>query len=98
MSTNFIIKQIRKHEEALRKEHQVKALFIFGSFARGEASTRSDIDVLVDFSSQEIGMFEFVKLKNFLEQILKRNVDLVTRDALKDWIKVEFERDAIRAA
>ena len=98
MKVQQICKRIKLHEDRLRKEFSVKAMYIFGSVARGEASASSDIDVLVEFSSENIGIFEFVRLKDFLESILSKNVDLVTRDALRDSMATEVERDSIRVA
>lgn len=98
MANTTIFKQIRRHEKILRRDFKVQALYVFGSFARGTASRKSDVDILVDFSASDIGLFEFIRLQKYLESILKRSVDLVTRDAIKDWMKAEVERTAIRAA
>jgi predicted nucleotidyltransferase len=98
MKASQILKKIQSHKDALSKDHRVKALFLFGSVARGEATSKSDVDILVEFSSQDVGLFEFLRLKDFLESILERHVDLVTRDAVKAWMKSEVERDLIRAA
>lgn len=61
-------------------------LAIFGSFARDEASENSDIDILVDFDSKK-GLFGFADLKFYLEEILGRQVDLVTKRALHPALK-----------
>jgi uncharacterized protein len=98
MRVSQITKQIQKYRDILRRDHKVDALFIFGSVARGEATSKSDVDILVEFSSRDVGLFEFLRLKEFLESILKKRVDLVTRDAVKDWMKAEVERDSVRAA
>lgn len=89
---------LKKNSADLRKNFHVDKLFLFGSTARDEARGKSDIDLLVEFSSQEIGLFEFVQLKEHLESILQAKVDLVTRDALKDWMLASVEKDSIRAA
>lgn len=61
--------------------HGVKSLAVFGSVARGEATENSDLDVLVEFS-RPVGLFEFIRLKKFLEDLTENQVDLVTQDAL----------------
>jgi predicted nucleotidyltransferase len=61
--------------------HGVKSLAVFGSVARGEATENSDLDVLVEFS-RPVGLFEFIRLKKFLEDLTENQVDLVTKDAL----------------
>ncbi|MEW5807726.1 MAG: nucleotidyltransferase family protein, partial [Acidobacteriota bacterium] len=54
---------------------------IFGSYARGEQPKDSDVDVLVEFS-EPVG-FLFIHLADYLEEILGREVDLITPDAIK---------------
>ncbi len=89
---------LAQNAESLRA-HAVKALFVFGSVARGEAGDESDIDVLVDFDeSQSIGLFEFVRLQRFLSEILQRRVDLATREALRPQMREQILKEAIRAA
>lgn len=98
MTLKQVLKIIQKNAASLREEHHVSALYIFGSFARGEGTNKSDIDFLVEFSSDEVTLFDFTRLKLFLESLLKRKVDLVSPDALKEPMKGEVKRDAIRAA
>ncbi len=98
MTTKSVLVKLRNNAAALKKEHQVSALYIFGSFARGKSDRNSDVDILVDFSSPNVGLFEFVRLKNHLEELLKRKVDLVTRDGLSESVRGDVERDSIRAA
>jgi predicted nucleotidyltransferase len=75
----------------------VKALSIFGSVARGEASDASDIDFLVEFD-QRVGLLTFVGLKLFLEGILGRPVDLVTPSGLRDSMRESVLKEAVRVA
>jgi len=98
MTLGQILKAIQKNASTLKEEHHVRALYLFGSFARGEGTPKSDVDLLVEFSSAEITLFGLIRLKLFLESLLKRRVDLVTRDALTDSLREELEKDSIRAA
>jgi uncharacterized protein len=91
-------KKIQANLSVLREKFSVKALYVFGSHATGLATKKSDIDILVEFSSDEIGLFEFVDLKFFLESILKKKVDLVTRDAIHKQMITKIEKDSIRVA
>ncbi|MCI0507207.1 MAG: nucleotidyltransferase family protein [Gammaproteobacteria bacterium] len=75
----------------------VASLSLFGSIARGEARPDSDIDVLVEFS-RPVGMFEFLDLKEFLESIFNRKVDLATTESLKHQLRDQILKEAIRAA
>lgn len=64
----------------------VRALSLFGSVAKNRASAESDIDILVDFDSKK-GLFGFLGLKNYLEELLHCDVDLVTKSALHPALK-----------
>lgn len=86
---------LRKYKPFLRKKFKVGMIGIFGSFARGEESEKSDVDILVEFY-EPIG-WEFFDLKEFLEEILGRQVDLVTVKALKPQLKDKILKEAIYA-
>ncbi|TKJ44224.1 nucleotidyltransferase [candidate division TA06 bacterium B3_TA06] len=72
---------LRRHKPLLREKFKVNQIGVFGSYAKGEESQASDVDILVEFN-QPIG-WEFVDLKEFLEEILGQDVDLVTVKALR---------------
>ena len=75
----------------------VRELYLFGSVARDEATDTSDVDVLVEFEATP-SLFEFVRLRRVLSEILGRRVDLVTRAALKAQLRDRILAEAIRAA
>lgn len=79
------------------RTHAVKELWLFGSAAREELRAGSDIDILVDFIAP-VTLFEFTRLRRYLESLLDRSVDLVTRDALKPQLREQILREAVRAA
>lgn len=66
----------------LRERYGVQALHLFGSYARGTQTERSDLDLLVDFE-QPPDLYLFVELAQELEAHLGLHVDLVTRRMLK---------------
>lgn len=78
-------KILRQHLPELKKKYHVKSLGIFGSHVRGEQNTKSDLDVLVEFSEPP-SLFEFIDLKDHLAELLGVKVDLVMRSALKPTI------------
>lgn len=78
----------------LRDEYLVSKIGIFGSYARGEATNTSDIDVLVEFS-QPVDLFHFIALQDRLAEILGRKVDLATPRALKPLIKDQVLREVL---
>ena len=96
MNRNEIIQRLSEHRYDL-DGFGVKSVAIFGSVAREEATPESDIDILVDFSRTG-GLFEFIRLKNYLEELLEHPVDLVTSDALKPQLRQKILQEAIHAA
>ncbi len=67
--------------------------FLFGSFARGEASDESDIDILVELDySTHIG-FGFMAMKFDLEEILHKKIDLVSSNAISTYLLPFINKD-----
>jgi predicted nucleotidyltransferase len=90
------IQRIRAHSGELSR-FGVKTLSLFGSVARDAARVGSDVDVLVEFEGS--ATFDaYMDVKELLEQILERRVDLVTRAALKPLIRPYVEQDLVRVA
>ena len=83
------------HKNTL-KELGVESLLLFGSVARDEARADSDIDLLVEFN-RPVGLLTFVRLKQYLEEILESSVDLGTPDSLKPYLREPVFRETIRA-
>ena len=90
-----IEKTLRKYKPSLREKFKVKAIGIFGSYVRREESEESDVDILVEFC-EPVG-WEFIDLKEFLEQILGKEVDLVTAKALKPQIRDIILKEVVYA-
>ena len=91
-----VLELLDKNEQDLRARYHVKKIGVFGSFARNEASTASDVDILVEFE-QPVDFFEFVDLKEHLEKMLGRRVDLVTEKALKPQLKERILKEVVYA-
>ena len=69
---------------------------MFGSFARGEESENSDVDILVRFTKEsEISLFGYLHMRSLLEELLHRNVDLVEEGQLKPFAADSAEHDKI---
>lgn len=89
-----IKKTIDGYKSFLKERFKVKSIGVFGSCLRGEQSEKSDIDIMVEFHST-IDLFEFIRLENFLSEILGTKVDLVMKDTLKPRIKDRILREAV---
>ena len=77
--------KLRKLKPVLVDRYHVRKIGYFGSYATGKQTEKSDLDLLVEFS-QPIG-WEFFTLERFLEAEFGLDIDLVTKDALKERIK-----------
>lgn len=70
-----------QHILDLCRKHKVKTLSVFGSILTDRFNDRSDVDLLVDFEPVDLDQFDYVgnyfDLKDSLEKLLKRKVDLV---------------------
>ncbi|NOR24841.1 MAG: nucleotidyltransferase [Desulforhopalus sp.] len=86
---------IADHKGELTRKFHVKAISVVGSVVRGDATSNSDVDVLVKYSKTP-GIFTFIELKQYLEAVTGRTVDLVTEGALKKQLKKEILREEIR--
>ncbi|MBP6001967.1 MAG: nucleotidyltransferase family protein [Pyrinomonadaceae bacterium] len=69
------------HKAEFYDRFSVKNLAVFGSYARNEQRSDSDVDILVEFNAP-VGI-EFIDLGNYLERILGLRVDLVSRNGIK---------------
>lgn len=76
------ISSIRKKAIPILKKHAVKRASIFGSFARGDAKSKSDVDFLIEYKGQNKSLFDLVDLKLELEKSLDRKVDLITYSSI----------------
>jgi len=94
-SKNAIEKILKENKSLLHDKYKVEKIGLFGSYARGEESGKSDIDILVKFY-EPVG-WEFIDLKDFLEEILEKKVDLVTIKALKPQLKDEILKEVVFA-
>lgn len=79
------------------KTRPVLKAYLFGSYVRGIADKKSDIDILVDLDySQKIGL-QFIQMKLDLEKLLNNEVDLVSSNGMSKYIKplVDVEKRLI---
>jgi predicted nucleotidyltransferase len=75
---------LSEHKEELREKYKVKEIGIFGSYIRGEQKKSSDVDILVEFEkSASLSLLDFIRLENYLSDVLEVKVDLVEKHTLK---------------
>lgn len=78
----------------LQKKYPLSELAIFGSYARGEATEDSDIDVLVDFNGP-VGLLKYISLSHKIQDLFNHKVDMVSKNGIKPKYWVYVSRNLI---
>ena len=78
--------------EQLCRENDVTFLGLFGSVARGEASSESDIDLVVRFSKRK-SLLDLVRIEREIAEAFGREVDLVTEASLSPYLRARVLDD-----
>ena len=97
MERDEIVHILQTHRNDLVMRYGVKSLAIFGSTARGEATSQSDVDLLVEFN-RPTGLFGLFELQDYLELLLNCPVDLGTRNSLKPRLRSQVLSECINVA
>ena len=74
---------LSKNMEQIRTTYHVKEIVVFGSYVKGGYTKSIDIDILVDFEEGHKDFFNYMRLKQNLEKLLGRKVDLIMKKAIK---------------
>lgn len=94
MNREEVLDILRTHKPTLAERFGVTELALFGSFARDQASERSDVDILVRYDGPATSKSYF-GVQFYLEDLLGRRVDLVTHKALRQEFRPYVEREAV---
>ena len=96
MNRDTIIQRLREHEPELKAAGVVHLhLHLFGSIVRGDARPDSDVDLAAQFDRAKTrSLFDVVRIQNKLTDILGIPADLADAERLKDYVRVQFEREA----
>jgi uncharacterized protein len=87
------IKLLASRKELYHRKYGAKTFAFFGSFVRGEQTSSSDLDILVEFD-RPIGL-AFVTLADELEELLGVKVDLVSKRAVHPRMMTLIEQELI---
>ena len=97
MERDEIIATLRAHEPELRAAGVVR-LLLFGSTARNEARTDSDVDLLAAFDdAHHLSLLDLIGIENRLADLLGHTVDLVEEGTLKPRAQQNIGREAVLA-
>ncbi|AGA91891.1 putative nucleotidyltransferase [Thioflavicoccus mobilis 8321] len=95
MNRDQTLKLLVEHKADLARRFGVAELALFGSTVRGNERIDSDIDILVSFDGPATSQ-RYFGVQFYLEDLLGRPIDLVTRKALRRELAPHIEREAIR--
>jgi predicted nucleotidyltransferase len=90
-----VVRALKSHEAEL-KELGVEHLFLFGSVARGEADSASDVDLFFDHQKGRLGLYELLDVKQKTQEILGIATDIMTRASLHPLLREQIEKAAQR--
>ena len=81
LTSRQIITQLQKHRDVLQKEFAVKKIGLFGSYAAGRQTKKSDVDFVVEFVEPTFD--NFMGLIAFLEKLFGKKVDVLTPEGVE---------------
>ncbi len=94
----YTIDEIRKilqnHKSYFEEKYFVEKFMLFGSYAKNQQTSESDIDLLVSFT-KPVDMFEFIDLQDYLTKLFNKKIDLGTANSLKKFIKDKILKEAV---
>ncbi len=93
-----ILDYIREHKAHLFAQYHLSKIGIFGSFARDEQTSESDIDLIVEFEPGTEDLFQLkLAMKQLFREVFQREVDICREKFIKPYYKKRILRDAIFA-
>lgn len=94
MNAKNIISILKKYKSNSEYKDVIKELGIFGSYARGTYSKRSDIDIFLRL--EPIRMFDLIGIKEDVEKLLHKKVDIVAvRKSMNPYLKKQIEDNGV---
>lgn len=74
----YTLEEIAQRVRPVAEKFRLRAVYVFGSYARGEATEDSDVDLLVDATNSGLVGWEYGDLYNDLEEAIGKEIDMVT--------------------
>jgi uncharacterized protein len=97
VNSQEILARLRENETALRARG-VSHAALFGSRARGDNRSDSDIDIMIEFDpAARVTVFNYAGLKDYIASLFDGPVDVVNREGLKPYVRPAATSDAIYA-
>ena len=94
MTRNDVLQTLAQYRQRKQIDYKILKLGVFGSVARDQFTDQSDVDVVVELGYPDL--FVLVGIKQELEELLQRPVDIVRyRPTMNDFLKRRIEREAV---
>jgi uncharacterized protein len=90
-----ILSAIRNHGQSIH-DLGVTALFVFGSRARGDHRTDSDLDILVDFDPEKLSLYDLIGVQHMIEDATGLETHVTTRSSFRKTGSARYEQDLIQ--
>ena len=88
-----VLQILKEHKQDLFNKYPIESLALFGSYSRGDSKKSSDVDIMVKLKNADFEIF--CDLSYHLKKILKKKVDLVSRNGVKEKYYRYLEKDLI---
>lgn len=95
MDRDHILATLRRHAPDL-KHLGVSSLFLFGSVARNEAGSASDVDLFFDFDDPRFSLIELVALQERIGDLLHVRADVMSRGSIHPRLRPAIEDSAVQ--
>ena len=94
MTKKYILNYLKSHKNEFLSKYGITTLGLYGSYARDEATSSSDIDIFYENNSEfSMGILEFSQFLKKLEDDLKAKIDFVNLDSMNPIIKYYAKKD-----
>ncbi|WP_094551656.1 nucleotidyltransferase family protein [Petroclostridium xylanilyticum] len=90
----YTIEEIRTIVEPIARKYGVERVYLFGSYARGDVTENSDVDLRIDKGSLK-GMFALCGLYTEIEEALQMKVDILTTGSLEDDFLRKIQKEEV---
>jgi len=92
MAGRTLTRKLQESIVSILTRYDAERIAIFGSYARGEAGRKSDIDILVRFTKPK-SLIQIVQIEDEIKKAIHMNVDLVTEKAISPYLAGSVHRD-----
>ena len=90
----YNINEIKNIITPILQKYRIKKAAIFGSYAKGKANKKSDIDLLIEFS-EGMGIVRYTDFKEELEYVLNRKIDIISYNWINKYMRDQVLKEAI---